>query len=171
MPDLEITVYGRPAPQGSKRHVGGGRMIEMSPHVKAWREAVSAAAAQELMCATVPLATADAYEPGPKLPRLGRITGPVELVVTFSIARPKAHYRTGKFAGLLKPGAPAWPAVAPDLSKLVRATEDALTNAGVWADDALVVRTVSAKVYIGAGQPDALHRSGAVIRVRPLGVV
>ena len=29
-----------PAPQGSKRHVGGGRMIESSAKVKPWREAV-----------------------------------------------------------------------------------------------------------------------------------
>lgn len=41
---LEITVYGTPGPQGSKRHVGNGRMIESSAKVKPWREAVSGAA-------------------------------------------------------------------------------------------------------------------------------
>ena len=29
-----------PAPQGSKRHVGNGRMVESSAKVKPWREAV-----------------------------------------------------------------------------------------------------------------------------------
>lgn len=33
-------VVGRPAPQGSKRHVGNGRMVEMSRHVEPWRLAV-----------------------------------------------------------------------------------------------------------------------------------
>src|ERR1700676_3259288 len=37
---MKITVRGIPAPQGSKRHVGGGRMIEMSKAVGPWREAV-----------------------------------------------------------------------------------------------------------------------------------
>lgn len=35
-----FAVLGRPAPQGSKRHVGNGRMIEMSKHVEPWRLAV-----------------------------------------------------------------------------------------------------------------------------------
>ena len=35
-----IEVHGVPGPQGSKRHVGGGRMIEASKKVKPWREAV-----------------------------------------------------------------------------------------------------------------------------------
>jgi hypothetical protein len=37
---LRVDVYGLPAPQGSKRHVGGGRMIEASKKVGPWREAV-----------------------------------------------------------------------------------------------------------------------------------
>lgn len=46
MPETSVTftVYGLPAPQGSKRHVGGGRMIESSAAVKPWREAVKHAA-------------------------------------------------------------------------------------------------------------------------------
>ena len=41
---FEITVDGLPAPQGSKRHIGGGRMIEMSKKLPAWRKAVIDAA-------------------------------------------------------------------------------------------------------------------------------
>lgn len=33
-------VYGVPAPQGSKRHVGRGILVESSKAVKPWREAV-----------------------------------------------------------------------------------------------------------------------------------
>lgn len=35
-----IEVHGVPAPQGSKRHVGNGVMIESSKKVRPWREAV-----------------------------------------------------------------------------------------------------------------------------------
>lgn len=40
---LELFIEGIPAPQGSKRHVGGGRMIEMSKKLPAWRKAVEEA--------------------------------------------------------------------------------------------------------------------------------
>ena len=43
-PLITITAYGLPAPQGSKRHVGRGVMVESSKHVKPWREAVKTAA-------------------------------------------------------------------------------------------------------------------------------
>jgi crossover junction endodeoxyribonuclease RusA len=58
-----------------------------------------------------------------------------------------------------------WPMRYPDLSKLLRSTEDALTTAGVWADDARVIEYRHlAKVYPGE-HPDALDAPGAVIRV------
>lgn len=127
---LEIVVVGTPAPQGSKRHVGNGVMIESSKLVKPWRQDVRAAAL-------------DAIEAGgPTFP-----TGPVSLAVTFRVARPKGHYRTGRHAALLRDSAPVWPWTKPDVSKLVRATEDALTEAGVWRDDAQVVELCAWKEY------------------------
>lgn len=41
MTRIEFRVYGEPAPQGSKRHVGGGRMVEMSKKLPAWRKTVT----------------------------------------------------------------------------------------------------------------------------------
>jgi crossover junction endodeoxyribonuclease RusA len=38
--ELVLFVAGIPAPQGSKRHVGNGRMIESSKKVAPWRAAV-----------------------------------------------------------------------------------------------------------------------------------
>jgi crossover junction endodeoxyribonuclease RusA len=38
-----------PAPQGSKRHVGNGRMIEASKKVGPWRAAVAVAVSESLM--------------------------------------------------------------------------------------------------------------------------
>ena len=38
---VDLSVYGiDPAPQGSKRHIGKGRMVESSKRVGPWREAV-----------------------------------------------------------------------------------------------------------------------------------
>ena len=44
-PMVEIRVYGIPRPQGSKRHVGRGIMVESSRHVGQWRNDVMSAAA------------------------------------------------------------------------------------------------------------------------------
>jgi len=52
----------------------------------------------------------------------------------------------------------------PDLSKLVRSTEDALTEAGIWKDDARVVECFASKRYPNEG-PDALDVPGCVIEI------
>jgi len=41
---LTFFVRGTPAPQGSKRHVGGGRLVESSKTLPAWRTTVTDAA-------------------------------------------------------------------------------------------------------------------------------
>jgi hypothetical protein len=51
----------------------------------------------------------------------------------------------------------------PDLSKLVRSTEDACTDAGLWADDGRVAEYARvAKVWTGY-DPDALQTPGAIV--------
>ena len=134
---VTIRVLGRPAPQGSKRAFvirGGPRkgqaaVIESShDRVKSWRQAVLDAA----------LNAQDAFAPAddPGFP----LAGPLEVSMVFVMPRPKSHYRTGRNAHLLRDSAPAYPHGKPDVSKLCRAAEDALTDAGIWADDAQVVR-------------------------------
>jgi len=62
-------VPGIPAPQGSKKHVGNGRMIESSKKVKPWRRAVALAFADcpKLFFDSQPLSvTAIYYLPRPK---------------------------------------------------------------------------------------------------------
>ncbi|WP_030672232.1 RusA family crossover junction endodeoxyribonuclease [Streptomyces sp. NRRL B-1347] len=155
-PALTITVRGVPGPQGSKTHVGGGRMIESSAKVKPWRECVAWMAIQARQKA-----------------RGRTITGPVALAVTFSLERPRSHYGNGRnTATVLRPSAPARPDRKPDVSKLIRSTEDALTTALVYRDDALVVEYWRlGKYYVSDyGQVfDVLDTPGAVIRVWPLG--
>jgi crossover junction endodeoxyribonuclease RusA len=136
---VAVRVYGTPAPQGSKRHVGKGVMVESSKKVKPWREAVKAAVLDSRDGAW------------------GVVDTPVVVRVVFILDRPKAHYRTGRHAGLLRDNAPAVPARKPDIDKLVRATLDALKDAGTYRDDSLVVKLVADKVYAGRdnGPPGA----------------
>lgn len=144
-PILTITALGVPGPQGSKRHVGRGVMIESSKKVKPWREAVKHAAGQRITSSD---GTGHLVAPFP-------LDGPLLVEFAFTLARPKSA-----------PKSRVHPDRMPDLSKLIRATEDALTDAGVWADDARVVAYHQPrKVYAGGPDADALHTPGAVIRV------
>ena len=121
-----------PAPQGSKRHVGKGVMIESCANVKPWRLLVAHAA----VASGVPL-----------------LRGPVRLSLVFLFTRPAGHYRKD---GTLKPSAPAYHAVKPDGSKLQRSTEEALSGL-VIEDDARIVGTVWEKRYcVGNERPGAL---------------
>jgi Holliday junction resolvase RusA-like endonuclease len=146
MPELVITVYGTPAPQGSKRHVGNGVMIEMSKRVRPWRNDVMIAAQ----------AWRDEH---PRAP----LTGPLALAIDFYFRRPKKHYRTGRRAAELRDDAPEYHYQVPDLSKLIRSTEDALTDSGIWADDCLVAAVHARKRWAGH---DSGTLPGAVITIR-----
>ena len=63
------------------------------------------------------------------------MTNPVAAQYEFIFLRPKSRK---KFL---------YPSVRPDLDKLVRAVNDALTDAGVIKDDALIVRLHANKLY------------------------
>lgn len=43
---ITFWVDGLPAPQGSKKHVGNGRMVETSKNLPAWRKAIETTARQ-----------------------------------------------------------------------------------------------------------------------------
>jgi Holliday junction resolvase RusA-like endonuclease len=158
--ELRIKVFGSPAPQGSKRHVGRGQMVESSKHVGPWRDAVRAAALGAIRCCDE-LDCSALRHPFP-------LTGPLAVRMVFSVARPKGHYRTGRNAHLLRDSAPLRPASPPDLSKYLRSSEDALTDAYVYKDDGQIVEYHrAAKVYCGE-DPEALDAPGALIVVRTL---
>lgn len=125
---------GIPAPQGSKRHVGNGIMVESSRAVGPWREAVRA-------------------ETQRAMNGIGPMTGPVQVDASFRLPRPKNHYRTGRYAHLVRDGAPARPFGKPDVDKLVRAVLDGLTEGGAWADDAQVALLVASKDYATPQNP------------------
>ena len=124
-----ITFYvsGVPAPGGSKKHIGNGRMIDMCKRNSTWRHDVGWAA--KLAMDGAPF-----------------MDGPLCMQIQFRMPRPKHHFRTGKHAGKLKDDAPDWHTCKPDDTKLTRSTEDAMTNI-VWADDATIARQEIEKIY------------------------
>lgn len=144
-PDLTITVTGhRPAPQGSKRHVGNGRLIEQSKRVKPWREQVVDA-------------TKDAMN-ARWLAGRGEETldGPLSVEIAFTVAKPASAPKRRI----------TWPTTrhSGDLDKLLRSTFDALTTAMAIADDSRIVEVTARKMFPGEGL-DALDVPGAVIRI------
>lgn len=148
---MKFRVAGTPAPQGSKRHVGGGRMVEMSKAVGPWREAVRAEA-QRLQ------------RPEEGIEDIGTfLPGALSVTVVFVLKRPASHYRTGRNAHLLRDAAPPFPAGRPDVDKLARAVLDGLVTGGVMADDGQVVSLSAAKVYARDGEAP-----GAIIEVEAM---
>lgn len=77
------------------------------------------------------------------------IDEPVELTVIFYLPRPKTATRE-------------FPAVMPDLDKLIRSVGDSLTDAGIIRDDSRIINISAQKRYADA------RGFGAVIRVNTL---
>ena len=128
---IDFWVPGDPAPAGSKTGFspkGSTRVIirDACERTKPWQSWVKECAVK-------------AYQ-GPLL------TEAMKLQMIFTMPRPLSHYRSGKRANPLKPTAPLYHTNAPDVTKLIRAVEDACTSV-VWADDAQVVRTEGWKFY------------------------
>lgn len=130
MTRVSFRVFGTPKPQGSKRHVGNGVMIESAGEaLRTWREDVKQAALDE---------RAELNEP---------LSGALGVQVIFVLARPRSHFRTGRNAHLLRDAAPDFPWRKPDIDKLLRSTLDAITAAGLYTDDACVCFVTASKTY------------------------
>lgn len=100
-------------------------VVDANPKVGKWKKHVARIAHEEY--------------PGPIFDGFLRVT------FVFYQPRPQDHYTsTGKLSkhGIETP----WPNVKPDLTKFVRAAEDALTGL-VWLDDAIIVQQSARKEY------------------------
>jgi Holliday junction resolvase RusA-like endonuclease len=126
---IEFFVPGKPEPAGSKKAFlpkGGSRPVVVDDNAKSkpWKVAC-AWAGQAAM--TGPL-----------------LAGPVRLELDFVRARPKAHTKPD---GTVRDRyVAAWPTTKPDVLKLARAVEDALSGV-VWQDDAQIVVELLVKRY------------------------
>jgi crossover junction endodeoxyribonuclease RusA len=121
---LNVFVPGRPAPQGSKHYFGPGRVVEMSRHLRAWRDDVRSTLMRK-------------WEGQPP------IEGGVDLVLEFVLHRP---------TGTPKRRTPL-ATKRPDFDKLTRGVCDAITGAGVFKDDSQVVRAVILKRLAEIDEP------------------
>lgn len=132
---ITFTVYGQPRPAGSKRafpirrkdgSLGAVVSDTSGQEGKEWRALVQAAARKEYS--------------GPLL------IGPLRLTIIFALPRPQGHFGTGKNGLIVKDSAPKFPTKRPDLLKLARAVEDALSGV-VWKDDSQIVWEILRKQY------------------------
>ena len=138
---IVFRVIGKPAPKGSPRVVTKGkggkplpfpRVLKDSKATVSWHQAV-AGTAEIAMRARAPFA--------------GKA---LSVAVVFRLRRPKGHY--GKKG--LRPSAPAYPAVKPDLDKLVRATMDPLEGV-VFDGDSRIVLLNAEKHYADLGEAES----------------
>lgn len=149
MAEISFTVYGEQRPQGSKTcrvvyrngkpiTTATGRIVtttmDANKHTKEWRRQVADAAADAMTGKTI-------------------LDGPVALHLTVYRVRPKGHFGTGKNAGVVKAGAPAYPTTKPDLLKLARAIEDGMSGI-VYRDDSQVVTHSLREFYAGQFRTD-----------------
>lgn len=121
---LVVTVSGTPAPQGSKKHVGNGRMVESSKALRPWRKHVTE---------TVTASLGD-WE---------LTKDPIKVRISFELQRPES---------VSNPKRKNWrehPTVKPDVDKLARAILDSLTGV-VYVDDSQVIKLTVEKRYVEA---------------------
>jgi crossover junction endodeoxyribonuclease RusA len=136
-PKLALIVYGQPQPAGSKipGRAKTGRLFvrDDNPAVKDWQRRIADEAIREMN---------------------GRplLEGPLRLSLRFYLKRPKGHYGTGKNQGSVRASAPGHPTVKPDLTKLVRAAEDALRGI-VFHDDSQMCDQAVQKRYANPDRP------------------
>lgn len=137
-------VPGVPQPGGSKKgfvlKTGRVAIVEDAKHNAPWR-------------AVVALAGREVFQTGP-------LTGPLAVSFSFAMPRPGSHYGTGRNADKLKPAAPAGHTSKPDVTKLIRSTEDALKGIA-WVDDCQIVSQSAGKMYTNDRRP------GCWIAIRP----
>ena len=138
--DIQLTVLGVAAPQGSKRHVGHGRMVESSKRVGPWREAIVTEAQRQGVAGLM-------------------LDEPLLVTIIVTLPRPAGHYGTGRNRAQVKASAPAYPAGKPDVDKLARSCMDGLVQAGVIVDDARVVSLHARKVWALPGAASATRIS------------
>lgn len=123
-----LEVIGIPAPQGSKVKMPTGAMVDGTSttgraKLAEWRRAVADAGRTEL-----------ARNPRPAF------TGPTKIDISFRF--PPTQSDPYRF----------WHCVAPDASKILRATEDALVHAGVLSDDRILSSIKLTKRYVNDGE-------------------
>lgn len=119
-PLVRVSVPGIPQPQGSARAFRRGQRIIVTSDNPKLRD------------------WRDRLARALRAARAARYDGPVRLHLRFAFVQPRSAPRR------------RYPVVRPDLDKCVRGVCDALTDAGVWRDDAQLVELAATKCYAEA---------------------
>ena len=122
---IEFTIPGNPKPQQRHRVARNGRMYDPSSKDKkqTWLQIA-------LHC--------------PKLP----LAGDISIKLVFYMARPKNHYRTGKYKHLLKDNTPYWHSFKPDIDNLCKYLFDLISGKhGFICDDSQICILQAEKKY------------------------
>jgi Holliday junction resolvase RusA-like endonuclease len=123
--------------KGKDGRPGRGIMVESSKKVKPWREAVVSAAVDARNGAAP-------------------MDGPLVARMIFTMPKPVSASKSRR----------TWPDKKPDVSKLVRSTEDALVDSGVIVDDARIVGYERAAKVFPNEDSESLDSPGVVIVIR-----
>lgn len=134
---LEFVAWGTPITQGSVKSIPlkggkGVRTVSKTPPLIEWREVVRAAAEK---------AAGSGWETQ---------DGAAIIVLKFWLPRPKDRPKTRDVL----------PIKGQDSDKLERAVFDAITNAGVWTDDARVCDAIIRKRYVVGPDLPAIYQAG-----------
>ena len=139
MTAFTVDVIGVPVPQGSMVSNGFKKGLRYSndQQLKSWRNQLISELAK---------AKPDGWDK----------SGAVSVSAVFRFMRPQGHYGTGRNAGTLKPSAPEFHIVKPDLDKVVRSLGDSCQMAGLCPDQAIVAWNVAKRYCIDDEPPGAL---------------
>lgn len=118
---FEKTIYFEPTSLKRHRHTGKGRTYDPSAKEKQ----------DFLKMFDIPLK---------------KMEKPLNCIFHFYCARPKSHYRTGKYSNELKPNAPKYNTCKKDIDNMAKFILDALNNK-LYVDDAQVVKLYCEKNY------------------------
>lgn len=75
------------------------------------------------------------------------LTEPLEVTMQFAFPRPKSHYRSGKYATIMRDSAPRHMDKTPDIDNLVKFYLDAM-NTVFYEDDRQVISLHCKKLYV-----------------------
>lgn len=120
---IELTILGNPVARKSHRHLRNGLTYDPSKTDKK-------------------VFLKQVEHQVPRIP----IEGPIKMELEFYVARPKNHYRTGKFSHILKPDSPVYKISRPDIDNYIKLVLDAL-NKVFYKDDSQIHAISATKEY------------------------
>lgn len=132
MAAISFSVIGKPEPAGSKRAFQRGArivVVDDNPKSREWKNKVASAARGVMLSL-----------------RAQPLQGPLYVSMVFTRERPKSHFRSDGITLNSEGQRNEYPTTKPDVLKLTRAVEDAMSKI-IYDDDAQIVSENIRKEY------------------------